>query len=158
VFCRLTNVKQSQIVIPRSHLTERNGDEGRKVEVLDFETWTKELKAYAPGGFVKKRTFTQAAMAVWEANGFSLKKFLSSASSATPAGSRTTRRRPSKKPAKNNIHVSTGEIRRVSKNEAENAKKIFDGPKLSWSTQHLSRLQRAMYFEHQAIPTAEFLL
>jgi hypothetical protein len=97
-------------------------------------------------------------MAVWEANGFSLKKFLSSASSATPAGSRTTRRRPSKKPAKNNIHVSTGEIRRVSKNEAENAKKIFDGPKLSWSAQHLSCLQHAMYFEHQAIPTAEFLL
>jgi hypothetical protein len=79
-------------------------------------------------------------------------------SSAVPADSGTTRRRQAKKSKKSNIHVPTGDIRRVSKSKAERAKIKFDNPSSLFEAKHLDRLQRAMYFEHQAMPANEFLL
>jgi hypothetical protein len=46
----------------------------------------------------------------------------------------------------------------VSKSKAERAKIKFDNPSSLFEAKHLDRLQRATYFEHQAMPTAEFLL
>jgi hypothetical protein len=79
-------------------------------------------------------------------------------SSAVPADGGTTRRRQAKKSKKSNIHVPTGDVRCVSKSKVERAKIKFDNPSSLFEAKHLNRLQRAMYFEHQAIPTAKFLL